>query len=75
MRWIAKDSERKPDPEPIKGTAKKAVIIGMVIFAMGLVVILVFYNSITSPNRVWYPYTCLVGLLLGVFALFKVKDR
>ena len=75
MRWIAKDSERKPDPEPIKGTAKKAVIIGMVIFAMGLVFILVFYNSITSPNRVWYPYTCLVGLLLGVFALFKVKDR
>lgn len=75
MRWIAKDSERKPDPEPIKGTAKKAVIIGMVIFAMGLVFILVFYNSITSPNRVWYPYTCLVGLLLGIFALFKVKDR
>ncbi len=75
MRWIAKDSERKPDPEPIKGTAKKAVIIGMVIFAVSLVFILVFYNSITSPNKVWYPYTCLVGLLLGVFALIKVKDR
>ena len=75
MRWIAKDSERKPDPEPIKGTAKKAVVIGMVIFALSLVFILVFYDSITSPNKVWYPYTCLVGLLLGVFALFKVKDR
>ena len=75
MRWIAKDSERKPDPEPIKGTAKKAVIIGMIIFALSLVFILVFYNSITSPNKVWYPYTCLVGLLLGIFALSKVKDR
>ena len=75
MRWIAKDSERKPDPEPIKGTAKKAVLIGMVGFAVVLVLLIVFYDSISSPNKVWYPYTAVVGLLLGVFALFRVKDR
>lgn len=75
MRWIAKDSERKPDPEPIKGTAKKAVIVGMIGFAVALVVVVIFYDSIQSPNKIWYPYTAAVGLLLGVFALFKVKDR
>jgi peptidoglycan/LPS O-acetylase OafA/YrhL len=75
MRWIVKDSERKPDPEPMKGTAKKAVLVGMVIFAISFILIVVFYDSITSPNKVWYPYTCLVALLLGVFALFKVRDR
>ena len=42
MRWIAKDSERKPDPEPIKGTARKAVLIGMIGFALGLVITTVF---------------------------------
>jgi hypothetical protein len=75
MRWIAKDSERKPDPEPIKGTAKKAVIVGMVGFGIALILCIVFYDSIQSPNKVWYPYTAVVGLLLGVFALFRVKDR
>ncbi|NBQ92706.1 MAG: hypothetical protein EBT82_01965 [Micrococcales bacterium] len=75
MRWIAKDSERKPDPEPIKGTARKAVIAGMIAFAISLVVVIVCYDSIQSPNKVWFPYTAAVGLLLGVFALFRVKDR
>jgi hypothetical protein len=42
MRWIAKDSDRKPDPGPIMGTAKIAVIVGMIGFALALVFILVF---------------------------------
>jgi len=75
MRWLVKDSERKPDPEPIKGTAKKAVLVGMVIFAISFVLIVIFYDSIQSPNKVWYPYTALVALVLGVFAWFKVGDR
>ena len=75
MRWIAKDSERKPDPEPIKGTARVAVLIGMACFAVALVLILVFYSQIQSPNKVWYPYTCVVGLLLGLFAYFRVGNR
>lgn len=75
MRWIAKDSERKPDPEPIKGTARVAVLIGISGFAVALVLILVFYNEIPSPNKVWYPYTCVVGLLLGLFAYFRVGNR
>jgi len=75
MRWIAKDSDRKPDPEPIRGTARVAVLIGMAAFALALVLILVFYSEITSPNKVWYPYTCVVGLLLGLFAYFRVGNR
>lgn len=75
MRWVAKDSERRPDPEPIKGTAKIAVIFGMAGFLVALIMILVFYNQIDSPHKFWYPYTCLAGLLLGVFALFRVGNR
>jgi hypothetical protein len=75
MRWIAKDSDRKPDPAPIMGTAKIAVIVGMIGFALALVFILVFYNQITSPHKIWYPYTCVVGLVLGFFAFFKVGNR
>lgn len=75
MRWIAKDSERKPDPTPMTGTARIAVIVGLIGFAVALILSIVFYEQITSPNKVWYPYTCLVGLVLGVFAFFRVKDR
>jgi len=75
VRWIARDADRKPDPAPMKGTARKAVIFGMIGFALMFVLALVFYNQITSPHKVWYPYTALVGLILGVFAYFKVGDR
>jgi len=75
MRWIAKDSERKPDPAPITGTVRIAVLIGLIGFAVGLLLSVVFYEQITSPNKVWYPYTCVVGLVLGFFAWFKVGNR
>jgi CDP-diglyceride synthetase len=75
MRWIAKDSERKADPAPIKGTARKAVIFGMIGFALMFILATVFYNQNSSPHKIWYPYTALVGLVLGVFAFFKVGDR
>ena len=75
MRWIAKDSERKPDPAPITGTVRKAMVIGMIAFAIGLALCVVFYDSISSPNKVWYPYTCVVGLVLGVLGWFKVGNR
>jgi NAD/NADP transhydrogenase beta subunit len=75
MRWIAKDSERKPDPAPINGTVRTAVVIGLIGFALALIASIVFYEQITSPNKVWYPYTCVVGLVLGVFAWFKVGNR
>ncbi|MCX6496165.1 MAG: hypothetical protein NTW23_02405 [Rhodoluna sp.] len=75
MRWIAKDSERKPDPAPITGTLRLAVLIGLIGFAISLVVCVVFYDQITSPNKAWYPYTCVVGLVLGVLAWFKVGNR
>ena len=75
MRWIVKDSERKPDPAPITGTVRIAVLIGLIGFAVGLLLSVVFYEQITNPNKVWYPYTCMVGLVLGVFAWFKVGNR
>jgi hypothetical protein len=75
MRWIAKDSERKPDPATINGTVRIAVLIGMIGFAIALIASVVFYDQITSPNKVWYPYTAVVGLVLGVLAWFKVGNR
>lgn len=75
MRWIAKDSERKPDPAPVTGTVRIAVLIGLIGFSIGLLLTVVFYEQMTSPNKAWYPYTCAVGLVLGVFAWFKVGNR
>jgi hypothetical protein len=52
-----------------------AVLIGVIGFAVALVVCVVFYDQITSPNKAWYPYTAVVGLVLGVLAWFKVGNR
>ena len=75
MKFFVKDSERRPDPEPAKTNPRIAIFIGMLIFAIALVAILIGYNNITSAHKIWYPYTCVVGLVLGVVALFTTRKR
>jgi hypothetical protein len=49
--------------------------VGMAIFAIALVAILLGYNSISSAHKIWYPYTCVFGLALGIVALFTTRKR
>lgn len=75
MKFFVKDSERRPDPAPAKSNPRIAIFVGMAIFAIALVAILLGYNSISSAHKIWYPYTCVFGLALGIVALFTTRKR
>jgi CDP-diglyceride synthetase len=75
MKFFVKDSERRPDPAPVKSNSQIAIFVGMAFFAIALIVILIGYDSITNEHKIWYPYTCMVGLVLGVVALFRTNNR
>jgi FtsH-binding integral membrane protein len=69
MRLWLKDSERRPDPTPVRTDDRKAVLIGMALWCVALVVMLVFAGPLAQGGHGWWLYTCVAGLVLGVVGL------
>ena len=69
MRLWLKDSERRPDPEPVKTDDRKAMLAGLVLWLLALVVLLLFLPALAPAGGTWLLWTCVVGLALGLFGL------
>ncbi len=72
MRFYVKDSERKPDPQPVKTNARLAISVGLVLWVLALAACIFFSGSLAAAEKSWWLSTCLFGIALGVFAFFKV---
>lgn len=75
MRFYVKDSERKPDPEPVKTNAKLVFTVGSVAWAIALFAVLLAYPRLAPAEQALWPFTCAVGLLLGIIGLIRVRNR
>jgi hypothetical protein len=69
MKLWLKDSERRPDPVPVKTDDRKAVLTGIALWIAGLVVLL-----IVSPQPPLI-YTCATGIVLGLIGLIYTHAR
>ena len=69
MKLWLKDSERKPDPAPVKTDDRKAVLTGLAVWIVALVVVLV---AQPQPETI---YTCAVGIVLGLVGLIYTNAR
>ena len=74
MRFYVKDSERKPDPEPTKVNAKAAILVGVSAWTVALL-FLVLQSTQSASQKPWYTATCVVGILLGVWAFLRERRR
>lgn len=74
MRVYVKDSERKPDPEPIKTNTKVPILVGLTLWVIALL-FLVFQPTQAAAQKPWYPATCVVGILLGIWAFIRESRR
>jgi FtsH-binding integral membrane protein len=73
MRLWLRDSERRPDPVPVPTDDRRAIIVGLALFVLGLTVSLAFAAAAGSLFYVW---TCVVGLVLGLIGLaYTVRFR
>jgi hypothetical protein len=66
--WL-RDSERRPDPVAVKTDDRKAVLVGLALWVVGLVVLLVVRPQ---PELV---YTCATGIVLGLIGLIYTHAR
>ncbi|WP_353807198.1 DUF2530 domain-containing protein [Agromyces sp. SYSU T00194] len=73
MRFWLSEDERRPDPEPVRTDARKAVLVGTSVWALVLVGVLVWREPIAAAGMAWLVPTAIVGIALGVVALVVVQ--
>jgi hypothetical protein len=75
MRFYIKDSLRKPDPEPVKTNAKLVFTVGTIAWAAALLFVLFAYSRLSPAEQALWPFTCGVGVILGLLGLSRVRKR
>ena len=74
MKFYVKSSERKEDPAPLNTNPLVAIRVGIAIW-LGILVVLLAAPAAIPAARPWWPYTCVVGIILGVLALLRYRKR
>jgi fatty acid desaturase len=75
MRLWLKDSERRPDPAPVKTDDRKAVLVGLVLWLIALGALLLFLAPLLADGRQWWLWTAVVGLGVGLILLVVTHRR
>jgi len=74
MRLWLRDGERRPDPTPAQTDDRKAVLVGLGLWVLGLVVLLVVLGgSLIGENRLPWLWTDIVGIVLGILGLIYLS--
>lgn len=72
VRFYVKDSERKPDPAPVKVNAGLAIGVGT---ALWVIALLAFLVSAKQSEKAGLIATCLVGIVLGGIGFWHSRRR
>jgi FtsH-binding integral membrane protein len=75
VRLFIKDSERRPDPAPVKTDDRKVVLVGLVLWIVALGVMLALLPQLQSSDLVWLLWTVVVGFGLGLVLLVYTAKR
>ena len=74
MPLFLNTEDRKPAPEAPKVNTRLAIIFGLVGWVIALLFLL-FQPTQTASQETWWPLTCIIGIGLGLVALFFERDR
>ena len=75
MRLWLKDSERKPDPQPVKTDDRKAMLVGIALWLVALAACLLLLAPISAAGMMWLLWTCVAGIALGLIGILYMHYR
>jgi hypothetical protein len=75
MRLWLTESERRPDPAPVRTDARKALVAGTAGWLVALVAAIVARDWLESVGLGWFVTAAIIGVALGVAGLVVVQLR
>ncbi|WP_400995838.1 DUF2530 domain-containing protein [Agromyces sp. GXQ0307] len=75
MRLWLSESERRPDPEPVRADARKALLAGTIGWLVALGFALAFSGALADGGLGWFVSAAAVGVALGLVGLVVVQVR
>ncbi|GAA1060212.1 DUF2530 domain-containing protein [Agromyces bracchium] len=75
MRLWLSESERRPDPEPVRADARKALLAGTIGWIIALGFALAFSGSLADAGFGWFVAAAAIGVGLGLVGLVVVQLR
>ena len=75
MRLWLKDTERRPDPEPLKTDDRTPLLVGMGLWTLGLIAAVVFFGRTDDTGNSWWFGACVIGLAMGIGGLVYTRYR
>lgn len=75
MRLFVKDSERRPDPAPLKTDDRKVILVGLGGWIAATIVLLVLLGALVATGRLVWLWTALVGIGIGIVLLAYTHYR
>jgi hypothetical protein len=75
MRLWLKDSERRPDPAPVKTDDRKAILVGITLWLLALIGCLLFLHPLIESGNRWMLWSCATGIGLGLVGLLYTNRR
>jgi Protein of unknown function (DUF2530) len=75
MRLWLKDTERRPDPAPVKTDDRKAMLTGIALWVGATALMLIFLAPLAAAGNIWWLWTCVAGIALGIIGLIYIHAR
>ena len=75
MRLFLRDSERRPDPVPVKTDDRRPILVGLVVWIIATIVVLLVFRPMSDSRNGWVLWTCIVGIVLGLAGLVYTAKR
>jgi hypothetical protein len=75
MRLWLKDSERRPDPAPVRTDDRKAILVGITLWLLAMIAFLLFLHPLIEAGHRWWLWSCVTGIGLGLVGLLYTHRR
>ena len=75
MRLFRKDSERRPDPVPVKTDDRRPILVGLAAWIIATIVVLLLIAPVNGFGNGSLLWTCVVGIVLGLAGLVYAAKR
>ena len=75
MRLFLRDSERRPDPVPVKTDDRRPILVGLAAWVIATIIVLLFLAPMSGFGNGGMIWTCSVGIVLGLAGLIYAAKR